>query len=248
VAARAGGIRINHLWDEKPPTEDARPFLPTEIDHLDPPTRAGSTYQARHTGPGEPAVAGPPYTPARDGPADQVAQAERADPAPELTRYGPGVQAPPQTRTTHTAERVWRTGHANEPPRRPRRWRGRVSAALTVILLAASAMVLYLRFHHAPFQVTGARIIHPTPSGCGVEVTGQISTNGAAGTVSYQWLFQPDRQAPQPLSMSVAAGQNAVYVTVAVQGSGHGRASRTVTLQVLGPDFRAASTSVTLHC
>jgi hypothetical protein len=147
-----------------------------------------------------------------------------------------------------TAERVWRTGHANKPPRRPRRWRGRVSTALTVILLAASAFVLYQRFHHAPLQVTGATIVHRTPSGCRVEVTGQISTNGAVGTVSYQWLFQPDRQAPQPLSTSVAAGQNAVYVTVAVQASGHGRASRTVTLQVLGPDPRAASTSVSFRC
>jgi hypothetical protein len=144
--------------------------------------------------------------------------------------------------------RIWRTGYANEPPRRPRRWRGRVSAVLTVILLAASAVVLYLRFHHAPFHVTGATIIHRTSSGCGVDVTGEISTNGAAGTVSYQWLFRPDQQAPQPLSTSVAAGQNAVYVTVAVQGSGHGRASRTVTLQVLGPDFRTASTSVALRC
>ena len=43
-------------------------------------------------------------------------------------------------------------------------------------------------------------------------------------------------RAPQPLSQSVAAGQNTVDVTVAVQGSGHGSGSRTVTLQILGPD------------
>ena len=117
-----------------------------------------------------------------------------------------------------------------------------------MILLAASAVVLYLRFHHAPFHVTGVAITQRTANGCSVDVTGQISTNGAAGTVSYQWLFQPDRQVPQPLSRSAAAGQDAVYVTVAVQGSGHGSASHTVTLQVLGPDFRAASTVVTLRC
>jgi hypothetical protein len=257
---------MNHVGDEQPPAEGARPFLPTEIDHpyppaedarsflpakiehLCPPTHAGSTYQPMRTGRGEPAAAWPSYTPAHARPADQPARAGRADPAAELTRYGPGVHAPPPTGATHTAERIWRTGHANEPPRRPRRWRGRAGAALTVILLAASAVVLYLRFHHAPFHVTGVTIIHQTPSGCGVDVTGQISTNGTAGTVSYQWLFQPDRQAPQPLSESVAAGQNAVYVTVAVQGSGHGSASRTVTLQVLGPDLRAASTSVILRC
>jgi hypothetical protein len=91
-------------------------------------------------------------------------------------------------------------------------------------------------------------IAPPTRNGCGVDVTAEVSTNGAAGTVSYQWLFRPEGQAPQPLSKSVAAGQDAVYVTVAVQGSGHGTASRTVTLQVLGPDVRSASIPVTLRC
>ena len=65
--------------------------------------------------------------------------------------------------------------------------------------------------------------------------TGRIATNGSAGTVSYQWLFRPQSQAPQPLSQSVVAGQGAVYVTVAVQGQGQGSAAQTVTLQVLGP-------------
>jgi hypothetical protein len=230
------------------PSEDARPDLPTEIAWPYPPTHVGSAYQPTHTGPGDPAVAWPSYTPTHARPADQPAQAGRADRAPELTRYGPGVPAPPPTSAAQTAERIWRTGRPDEPPRRPRRWRGLASAALTVILLAASAVVLYLRFHHAPFHVTGVEITQRTQSGCGVNVTGQISTNGAAGTVSYQWLFRPDQQAPQPLGKSVVAGQNAVYVTVAVQGSGHGRASRAVTLQILGPDRLARSTSVVLRC
>src|SRR5690349_7216176 len=167
-----------------------------------------------------------------------------------FTRYGPGVPATPAS-APHAAERIWRSGHADQPrrqPRRPGRWRGRAGAALTVILLAASAVVLFMRFHHAPFHVTGVAIAPPTRNGCGVDVTAEISTNGAAGTVSYQWLFRPEGQAPQPLSKPVAAGQNAVYVTVAVQGNGHGTASRTVTLQVLGPDVRSASIPVTLRC
>jgi hypothetical protein len=79
-------------------------------------------------------------------------------------------------------------------------------------------------------------------------VTGRITTNGAAGTVSYQWVFRPDRQAPRPLSRSVVAGQRDVYVTVAVDGSGHGSASQTVTLQILGPDHGNASTAVVVRC
>jgi hypothetical protein len=248
------------------PTEYARPYLPTEYDHPDlpteyarpylstdivrpyPPTHAGPSYQPTHTGPVAPVVAVPSYTPTHAKPADQPARAERADPALEPMRYGPGVPATPATGAAQTAERIWRTGRPDKPPRRPRRWRGLAGTALTVILLAASAVVLYLRFHHAPFHVTGVVITERTQSGCGVSVTGRISTNGAAGTVSYQWLFRPDQQAPQPLTQSVVTGQNQVYVTVAVHGSGHGRASRAVTLQILGPDRRAASTGVVLRC
>jgi len=231
-----------------PPPAGARPFLPTEIEPPYPPRYEGAAYQPTHAGVGEPGTAGPPYIPSHARSVGQSAQAGRADPAPELTRYGPGVPATPPAGAAHPAERIWRTGHADQPIRRPRRWRGLARSALTVILLAASAVVLYLRFHHTPFHVTGVAITQQTQSRCGVKLTGQISTNGAAGTVSYQWLFQPDQQTPQPLSQSVAAGQNTVDVTVAVQGSGHGRASRTVTLQILGPDSRADSTSVVLHC
>jgi hypothetical protein len=120
--------------------------------------------------------------------------------------------------------------------------------ALTVILLAASGVLLFLRFHHAPFRVMGVVISQQTRAGCGVDVTGRISTNGSAGTVSYQWLFRPELQPPQPLSQSAVAGQHAVYVTVAVQGTGHGSSSETITLQVLGPDLVAATTAAVVSC
>jgi hypothetical protein len=235
---------MDHAGNGQPRAEDARPYLPTEIEYPHPPAHEGPADRPTHTGLGGPAAARTPYTPAH---------ARRADPARELTRYGPGVPGTPPTgtspiSTTQTAERIWRTGRPDEPSGRPRRWRGPASAALTVILLAASALVLYQRFHHAPFHVIGVAILQPTRNGCGVDLTGQISTNGAAGSVSYQWLFRPDQQAPQPLSRSAVAGQDAVYVSVAVRGSGRGRASRAVTLQVLGPDRRAASTSVVIRC
>jgi hypothetical protein len=117
-----------------------------------------------------------------------------------------------------------------------------------VTLLAASGVLLYLRFHQSAFHVTGVAISGKTRGGCGVDVTGRIATNGAAGTVSYQWVFRPDPHPPQPLSQSVAAGQRAVYVTVEVEGSGQGTASPAVTLQVLGPDPAAVSTSVVVSC
>jgi hypothetical protein len=121
--------------------------------------------------------------------------------------------------------------------------------ALTVILLAAAGVVLWLRFfHHPAFHVTEVHITQQTKGACVVDVTGQIATNGAAGTISYQWVYRPQTQAPQPLYQSVTAGQHAAYVTVAIEGQGHGSATQTVTLQVLGPDTRSDSTLVSITC
>jgi len=47
-----------------------------------------------------------------------------------------------------------------------------------------------------------------------VDHWGNFLTNGAAGTVSYQWVYQPERQPPHPLIEPVVAGQTTVYVTV----------------------------------
>jgi len=155
----------------------------------------------------------------------------------------------PPGRAELTAERAWHgTGPARPPSRRRERWRRLASMALTIALLAASAVVLYVRFHHPPFHVTEVAITHQAANGCVVDVTGRISTNGAAGTVSYQWLFRSGQQSPQPLNQSVAAGERAVYVTVTLQGSGHGSTSQKVTLQVLGPDFRADSAVAVISC
>jgi hypothetical protein len=81
-----------------------------------------------------------------------------------------------------------------------------------------------------------------------MDVTGRIATNGSAGTISYQWVFQPQAQVPQPQSQSVVSGQHDVYVTVAIEGQGHGSATQAVTLDVLGPETGTASTRVTISC
>jgi hypothetical protein len=147
---------------------------------------------------------------------------------------------------------VWRTGQRPGPPPRHgrlRQMRRLLGSALTVALLVAAGVVVWLRFFdHSPFHVTGVSIPQETKTSCGMNVTGRIATNGSAGTVSYQWVFKPQIQAPQPLSQSVTAGQHDVFVTVAVQGQGHGSATQEVTLDVLGPDPRTASVHVTISC
>jgi hypothetical protein len=165
--------------------------------------------------------------------------------ASELMRYGPGV---PPSQAGVSAEQVWRTGQMPTPPRRPVRVRRLASLALTVLLLAAAGVLLFLRFHHAPFHVTGTPALSSAQNGCAVNVTGRVPTNGASGTISYQWVFTPQQGAPQPLSQSVVSGQHDVFVTVAVQGQGHGTATEQVTLQILGPNQESASTVVKVSC
>jgi hypothetical protein len=174
-------------------------------------------------------------------------------PASEVVRYGPGVPASQAAVSAGqagvAAESVWRSGRPpGQPPGRAR-LRRRLGLLLTVILLVAAGVVVYLRFFdHPSLHVTGVEILRPTRTGCTVDVTGRINTNGGAGTVSYQWVFQPQTQAPQPLNQSLTAGQHTVNVTIAVEGQGHGTVSQLVTLDVLGPGRGTASTTVTISC
>lgn len=166
-------------------------------------------------------------------------------PETEIVRHGPGVPATvPGSQAESTAEEVWRSG----VPRRTRPLRGRVGAALTVILFVASIVVIYVRLHHATFGITGVAIIKQVKNGCTVDLTGRISTTGGAGTVSYEWTFQPQPEAPAPLSQSVAAGQPAVYVTAAIEGQGHGSLHQAATLRTLGPGQASASVPVSVSC
>jgi len=134
------------------------------------------------------------------------------------------------------------------PHRRPRRLGRLAGSALTVVLLIAAGVVFYLRFYHAPLHVTGVVIAERNATGCGVRVTGRITTNGGAGTVSYEWLFRPGGQQPTRLSQAVGAGQDEVTVVAAIEGSGHGSAAQTVTLRILDPGRETASTGVVISC
>lgn len=204
-------------------------------------TPRAATEVVRH-GPGLPA-------PDPDHTAQAPPQARPGALPSGIVRYGPGVPAvPPVGQAKLTAAHVWHDTRPAGPSRRLARLRRLSGLALTVILLAASGVLLYLRFHHAPLRVTGVAITQQATNGCGVDVTGQVTTNGKAGTVSYQWLFAPSPAPPQPLRQSVTAGQHTVDVTVAVEGQGQGSSSQRVTLQLLGPDQVTASATVTVRC
>jgi hypothetical protein len=226
----------------QPPPGAADGYQPTQAAAPGPGPAAHRTTRDPAPGPGAAA-----YQTTQAGGSFQVPSGA-AGQGGEVLRYGPGVPATPPPGTSQTAERIWRTGRPAGPPARARRPRRVLGSLFTALLLIAAAVVLYLRFHHAPFHDTAVRITQQTRNGCGVNVTGRIGTNGSPGTVSYQWVFRGDPHPPQPLTQSVVSGQDAVYVTVAVEGSGHGSASQDVTLQVLGPDQRSDSAVVTLSC
>ena len=204
---------------------------PTEAPPHEPPTRPA-----------------PPRSPADAAlPRAAVTPAER--PA-DVARFGPGVPAPtPGGPAREKAENVWRGSDRPARTRRRSRLPQLLSSALTVILLAASGAVLYLRFHHSqPFHVTGVAISQRTPVACGVDLTGRIATNGAAGTVSYQWRVRPTSRQPRPKTAAVKAGQHSAPVHLVVLARGHGSTSKLVTLQVLAPDPQTVSVTVAVSC
>ena len=178
-------------------------------------------------------------------PAGPPIEANRPWPPAEIVRSGPGVPAPG---AGDKAEQIWRGGLPRGQARRPR-LRRLLGPALTVVLLAASGVALYLRFHHTPpVQVTSVTIAQRTRIACGVDVTGRITTNGAAGTVSYQWLIQPSRRQSRPKTVSISSGQHVAQVTLILPLTGNGRASELVTLQVLAPDPKTVSANVAVSC
>jgi hypothetical protein len=217
------------------PQAGAAPYQPTMVPH-------------------EPTMyAPPPESAAAAGRLQAPDAAAPQPPASEVVRYGPGVPASQAAVSASqagvAAESVWRSGQRPGPPPGQSRVRRRLGLLLTVILLVAAGVVVYLRFFdHPSLHVTGVTISPPISTGCTVNVTGRIDTNGGAGTVSYQWVFQPQTQPPHPLNQSLTAGQHAVDVTVSVEGQGHGTVTQLVTLDVLSPGTGTASTRTTISC
>jgi hypothetical protein len=162
-----------------------------------------------------------------------------------ITRRGPGVPAPPpDSQPEPGGEEVLRAAS----PARPRRaWR-LAGTVLTVALLVASVVVIYLRLHHGPLAVTKVAISRQVKTGCMMNVTGLISTSGGSGTISYQWVLAAQPSPAQTLHVSVPGGQSGAYVSVAIEGQGHGSLAQAVILRVLSPGHESTSARVVINC
>jgi hypothetical protein len=229
------------------PSDPAQPYEPTLTSQPSGPATESRTDRTRTVTGGAADVSPAPLAPQALPPAWSAVSTGAVGDPQQVIRHGPGVPARQASPAAPTAEQVWRTALPNGP-RRPRRVRRLAGPALSIALLVASGVVIYLRLHHGPFGVTGVAITSQVKHGCTEDVTGRVDTTGAAGTISYQWVFEPQLTAPRPLSQSVTAGQAALYVTAAVEGQGHGSLTQTVTLQVLGPGQGSASAHVVLSC
>ncbi|MEU2158319.1 hypothetical protein ABZ532_25470 [Streptomyces sp. NPDC019396] len=157
----------------------------------------------------------------------------------------PESELPPDRTTA-----VWRDGPIQRP-RRPRRhtWRWPGWAALGLLLTAVAGVILWQRDTRelAITQVTVSA--QPTELGCdrAATVVAVITTNGAAGTIRYQWI-RSDGTTSGELRQTVRDGQG--EVTLPMYWTFHGRGTREAraVVGVLTPTAHTASASFTYRC
>ncbi|MFC4586200.1 protein kinase family protein [Sphaerisporangium corydalis] len=179
----------------------------------------------------------PPGTTGPTGPTGPAGQGEtgRGD-----LRFGPGV--PVDT----TAAQIWRAGREQQQitvpaserlgrmPARRRRRGGVLWSAVVLALIVAAGLFLWFQ-RGAPLSVTAVDVKVPKAKGCDitVNVVGVITTNGAAGQVTYEWL--PSGERPVKHTEPVSSGESAHQVSLKWEIGGQGTRKLTARLRVLSP-------------
>ena len=75
-----------------------------------------------------------------------------------------------------------------------------------------------------------------------------VSTNGAAGTLTYQWT-RPDATKGEVSSVRLPSGQRTLSTSLEFTFTGQGSAGGVATFQVLGPNpLSASGPAVTYMC
>ncbi len=184
-------------------------------------------------------------------PAQLAAQAERKK--QDVLRYGRGVASLPPRQQPSPMDTApgWDRPYAR--PKRPNRWRrrlfGTISTLTTLVLLAVVAFWLIQRLR--PLEISGATVVLAEELGnrCDVQarLVGTITTNGAAGTVTYRWLTS-DGRTQGPLSQLFNLGEKQADVPMLWQFSGRGKYQAKATLQILTPAQVEASKEFTYSC
>jgi hypothetical protein len=157
----------------------------------------------------------------------------------DALRRTPAVPAAPAAGEERPA-----TGAGASTPRRGRaRWVwGGLGAAAAVLLLGLTlpGLLGLLAAAPPPLAVTSVKAAVAPADGVGhcphatMSFRGTISTNGGAGTVTYQWL-RPDGQLGAAGRASLPRGRHETTVTLTYDYNGSGPASGVAALHVLGP-------------
>ncbi|GII92928.1 hypothetical protein [Sinosporangium siamense] len=157
----------------------------------------------------------------------------------EEIRFGPGVPGPT------AAEDIWRTGreqlqtvHAQNDRPRAARWRRGRAIGAALVAAAVVIAVIFVLFNRGPaLAVSSVDVRTPKKThGCGatIMVTGTIKTNGAGGTVDYEW-HRSDKKAPIRGTETVTSGATSHEVSLRWTVDGQGDFRGIATLKVLSP-------------
>ncbi|MFD9467278.1 hypothetical protein [Streptomyces sp. NPDC060027] len=155
--------------------------------------------------------------------------------APTLVEFGPGT---PERKTGRHRRRS-RSGSV-------RRWAGVI--AVTVIAVFALLCWHYLPLHD--LKVSELSVTTSTKRlSCGQTATfkAELGTNGAGGTIRYQWL-RSDGTRSGVLQERLARGQRDVVLQMKWSFSGQGVRRARATLEVLSPRSEAAAASFVYSC
>jgi serine/threonine protein kinase len=182
-------------------------------------------------------TAGPAVTPTTPGPSTKRVAAP--------VRFGPGLpggSAPP-------AIPDW-TKPTPPPKRRSRRWVSVLSTFLTLAIIAAVGVILWLRTHEV-FKVTSVAVAPAAAPGdkCNVtvDVVGTIVTNGHGGQITYQWIRNGNITSPVATAV-VGSGQTTAPLHLSWSFHGKGTYQATAELRVLSPQVASATTAFTYSC
>ena len=178
-----------------------------------------------------------------EGPAETTGA--EATPDDEVVRFGPGVPAAATVPGWSSPSSAPARGPGTRR-RRPRRW---VGGLLTLLIVAGVLAFLLLRGGSSvAVQRVDVRAV-PASAGCDatVDVVGTLTTDGRAGTVSYQW-FRSDGQTSAVLTQTIASGATATDVHLQWSVTGRGRLDAQATLRVLEPAPTEAAGGFTYSC
>jgi hypothetical protein len=125
-----------------------------------------------------------------------------------------------------------------------------LSTFLTLAIIAAVAVVLWLRTHEV-FKVTSVAVAPAALPGdkCNVtvDVVGTIVTNGHGGQVTYQWVRNGTLTSPVATAL-VGSGQTTAPLHLSWSFNGKGTYQATAELRVLSPEVASAKTTFTYSC